>query len=313
MKEGIVLFIMFLVLLMGLVLSAPTLINSTGAQQQLGEVAQVSPTNQSAFTPVPFTPSGLDEYSIQIALRKSTRDPARDAIPILRIGSQEFLVRSGGGYLAGVAAVSVFALTPDQFATLANGDTVIFTHNSGAPPERFFGTLDKSQLVEGRLTLEEQLRPHRADLLNRVTAIRPTITHPNFGNALDAAIPPLTQSLVPTLWIDASRLKAQEGEQLFTADRTVIQQLGPLARNAARAESGGYGRLFLNDMLHVEHGIADFAIVDAVEMGGDAASIQQAIDEILAGYRAEVITEYESAADHYFRAWDLALKAVNKR
>jgi hypothetical protein len=82
--------------------------------------------------------------NIEIELYSPRRFPVRNAAPILRIGSQEFILSQ---YKDGSTKTLIFTLTSEQFATVSNGDPVALWYGPSDVGDKWvFGPLDKGML-----------------------------------------------------------------------------------------------------------------------------------------------------------------------
>jgi hypothetical protein len=132
---------------------------------------------------------------------------------------------------------------------------------------------------------------------------------------LDEAIKQLTASLDQSLWIDGFRLQAKRGDKDFDEEKQTVNKLRELLQDDNTAVARTTLRQFIERIVGADKVLALTAISDAQATHVDEKQIANAQAEIAEG-EADLLTanpnRYESAIDHYGKAWRDAIKLLSR-
>lgn len=259
---------------------------------------QYVPTGATPFSVEPeSTPA--PRLSIEIEVYSPNGFPARDAMPVLRIGDQEFVYsryKDGGG------KTLIFSLTSEEFAALPEGAPIILSYGSGSQ-EWLLGPLSKSQRRYGEQLLSTQQAAR--DLL---AALRSQATTAQEQSQIDAALQRLDRTLAPGLWRDDTHLEPKTADQVFDEAQQIVTGLQALTRSNTSSISSAALRGFIRTrVVHVLRGLAAQAIDEAT---AGQPGLDQARAALNRGDAAALESQFVSAIQHYRSAWRQAQRAT---
>jgi hypothetical protein len=114
---------------------------------------------------------------------------------------------------------------------------------------------------------------------------------------LKAAITPLTTSLNPIYYVDATRLKSTTGTNVFAFEMVAIRQLLTIPNPPAPV------RAALAALPMADEGFAQVAIADAIARGGKASKIAAAQTLLTQGIAAASKGDHYGAIHLFLQAW----------
>jgi hypothetical protein len=142
-----------------------------------------------------------------------------------------------------------------------------------------------------------------------VSALRATVTDKNSGKKLDEALAKLTKALDSTLWLpDGNHLQPKDGNKSFAAAKDAVKNLSEVAKNPPY---DALVRGSITALVEANRKLAQIAVVDAASQNGKEKEIANANQELGKGDKYTDDGKYNDAVDHYGKAWEHALKALN--
>lgn len=217
--------------------------------------------------------------------------PVQNSAPKLIIGNKIFEHHGGGVYEI------QFTLTPADFASINNGDSVLMSFDR----TYMFGPLDKNNL-----TMREQLKLEKQAALDGLIGMRKTVTNTQDAAKLDTAIQLLTDSLASSRWVDNLHLQPSQGLAVFDAD---IQAVTSLQQVTDANLAVDLSRV-MRDIVYVDRNLAAVAHDDAATAGGPQSFLDKIGPTFTQGYNDTRNKAYANAIASYRDAWQLAQKAI---
>ncbi|MBV9790288.1 MAG: hypothetical protein JOZ51_19010 [Chloroflexi bacterium] len=258
-------------------------------------VHQFVPTGATPFS-VPATPEAqpAPQIAAEIEVYSPNGFPIRDAVPVLQIGDQEFLLSR---YKDGSTKTLIFSLTADEFAAIADGDPVTLLYGPYAGSQQWlFGPLNKRNLRYG-----EQLLPTQQAARDLLATLRPQVATAQEQNQIDSALGRLDRTLARGAWRDASHLEPNSADQVFAEAQQVVTSLqGLLQSNNSSIPAPVLRNFIRTRVVHVLRGLAAQSIDEAAAGQPGLAQARAALDR---GDDAALHDQFVSAVQHYRNAW----------
>ena len=151
----------------------------------------------------------------------------------------------------------------------------------------------------------------KQSVLTDLITLRTTVTDKQDGKKLDDAIKHLTNSLNPSLWINDNTLVAKRGKKVFTEEKNVVVKLSILIKQNNSGISGSLKQL-VRRLVAADRALADIALHQAINAGGDTNQIAIATKELTRGNSNANAGQYNVAIEHYRNAWQHAQQAMKK-
>ena len=142
-----------------------------------------------------------------------------------------------------------------------------------------------------------------------VSALRATVTDSDPRKKLDEALAKLTEALDPKYWrVDGNHLQPDDGKKSFEKARDAVKKLSEVAKNPP------YDALLRSSIIALvgaNRELAQIAIGDASSQNGKEKEIAEANKELGKGDEYRDAGKFGDAVDHYKKAWEHALKALD--
>jgi beta-glucanase (GH16 family) len=127
---------------------------------------------------------------------------------------------------------------------------------------------------------------------------------------IEKAIDRLQDALDTDNWVNGTFLDSKDGKKSFDRIRQAVQELKKIVEDgepeAAAAQAA------IDELVAVSAALATDAVEVAERNGGDPKRIDKAIDEIVKGDDDRAAGRADKAVEHYRKAWQGALKAIDK-
>jgi hypothetical protein len=198
----------------------------------------------------------------------------------------------------------------------------------------FEGKIDEVAIYNRALTLEEiqrhyqngleglgyeklSARSHKMDAIESLEAVNSL--NEESQKKLDEALYYLKESVFGEpgddefLWIDDSHLYPDTGDDVFSLENDAVEKLmeileKPTEYGASLTVVEEIEHIIVNKVLKSDEILAQTAISEAV--GGASELLDEANQEMQSAQSAIADGEYDKAVEHYFKAWEAALKSV---
>ena len=142
-----------------------------------------------------------------------------------------------------------------------------------------------------------------------ISAIRAAAPEGDAKKKLGDVLTKLTQALDRKYWLaDGNHLTAKDGDKPFARSKEAAKLLNDVAKNAP------YNSLLpgpTTALVGANRELAQIAIADADSQNGKDKEIKAANDELGKGDKERDAGKPDAAIDHYRKAWEHALKALN--
>ncbi|HEY0606629.1 MAG TPA: hypothetical protein VGD58_27130 [Herpetosiphonaceae bacterium] len=271
------------------------------------------------FEPTPFSrqfvPTGATPFSVEteqvaqpapqiaaeIEVYSPNGFPIRDAMPVLRIGDNEFTYSR---YKDTSLKTLVFGLTAEEFAATTNGEPITLLYGPYPGSQQWiFGPLNKNNR-----RFPEQLRPTQQAARDLLASLRPQAATAQEQNQIDAALQRLDRTLAPGAWRDTAHLAPSSADQVFDEAQQIVTSLQGLMQSNSSTIPAPVLRNFIRTrVVHVLRGLAAQSIDEAT---AGQQGLDQARAALARGDDAALNDQFVSAVQHYRSAWRQAQRAT---
>jgi hypothetical protein len=152
--------------------------------------------------------------------------------------------------------------------------------------------------------IADAARAEKQAVLNQVNALLAGASKHDQPKLSDAA-KRLTDSLSGSLWVDPNRLDPKHGNQVFDDEKAAWQDFQQLIGDKKTSTPDATLQALADRLVSIDRGLAQLAISDAANNGGDPKQLAAAQKEFAAG-DASAATGRPDAIDHYKNAWTRA-------
>jgi hypothetical protein len=250
--------------------------------------------NRDANRAAPAQSSSTPDNYIHLEFLVGDEFPVRNGSPSLYIGDKVFTRGGGGGRHA------AFALTPEEFASVSDGEEVWILG------PYYFGPLDKR-----KLKMTEDLQGTKRVGLAILTQVRANITDPQRLAKLDELIDLFKDSFASIYWLDGAHLQPATGEAMFDNDialATALEQM-ILDPTSTPAEQDTLDRArFL--AANADWSVVSFAIEDAKAAGVPREITDKAVNTRIWPSRTKP-GSYATSISTYRSAWLLVINGLS--
>ncbi|MFA6110975.1 MAG: T9SS type A sorting domain-containing protein, partial [Candidatus Latescibacterota bacterium] len=148
------------------------------------------------------------------------------------------------------------------------------------------------------------------NVLTDITELRGSVTDNKDLNKLDEVIEYVTASINSEFWKDDVHLLTKHGEEVFNKGKDAVNILRNLVKDDKSTITDALLNDFIDRIVASEHELAQIAVKDVTEAGGDMKKISKANEEISKGNSDVSEGKFDSGIEHYRNAWTHALSAV---
>jgi hypothetical protein len=148
----------------------------------------------------------------------------------------------------------------------------------------------------------------KKSVLDQLSALLGSAGDKGVRKELTEAITEISETLIPSLWVDQTHLQPKKGEAVFKEDKEVVKELSELANDKHNGIPNL--RLQIAKLAKADRLLATIAISDAVNKGGKVKEINDANKALAKSDNSIVREKYEDAFEHLGGAWKEAIEAV---
>jgi hypothetical protein len=141
----------------------------------------------------------------------------------------------------------------------------------------------------------------------------------NGAKKLELAIEQLTKSVNEELWENPSQLSLEDGDEVFAGTKNAVKRLMDILVILEQYEAteeieeiiDGIESIITDDILEASRLLAQAALNEAEVADGNSKLWDKAQEEMEDASLSIVNKEYDTAAQHYFKAWNFACESIN--